>query len=139
MRCLIDTCVVSEVYKPAPNRNVIDFLGTQAEIDLFLPAIVIGEIRKGIELARPGKPEHAGRLEVWLGRLQSDYGHRILAFDSAAAEIWGRLMAANPQSGVEDAQIAAIAMAHGLVVVTRNIRDFATLGAPMHDPFAEPP
>lgn len=135
MKCLIDTCIVSELVKPRPNEKVVAFLAAQASVDLYLPVLVLGKIRTGIERARPTKPDGAARYEAWLARLTSDYGERLLPSDAAAADNWGRLMAAKRQAGVEDAQIAAIALARGLVVVTRNIADFEPFGMPVYNPF----
>lgn len=126
---------MSELVKATPNTKVIQFLETQASVDLYLSVITLGEIRKGIEKARPTKPESAARYEAWLTVLVSDYGGRILPLDPAAADIWGHSMASHPQSGVEDAQIAAIAAAGGLVIVTRNVVDFQPFGVSIHNPF----
>jgi toxin FitB len=64
-----------------------------------------------------------------------DYGDRLLSLDGDAAQVWGRLRVPNPQHAL-DKQIAAIALVHGLTVVTRNVADFAGCGVTLLNPFA---
>lgn len=135
MKYLIDNCVISEVIKPNPNDKVLAWIDSQADVDLYLSALTIGEIRKGIERARPANPTAAARYEAWLGTLVSHYGGRILPLDEPAAQAWGILMSRVPNSGVEDAQIAAIAQSRGMTVVTRNIADFKDFAIPLINPF----
>jgi predicted nucleic acid-binding protein len=135
LRYLFDTCVISELVKPSPSTSVVSWVDAQEADDLFLSVITMGEIRKGIEAARPKNLAAALRYEKWLEVLTGQYAGRILSFDETSAQIWGTLMARNPNSDVEDAQIAAIALAYEMVVVTRNVAHFAPLGVPVHNPF----
>ena len=135
LKYLLDTCVLSEIVKAAPNPNVLAWLGAQADVDLCLSAVTIGEIRKGIELAKARRLATATGFETWLTSLVAHYASRILPFDEPAAQVWGRLMAQVPGTGIEDSQIAAIALAQRMTVVTRNLADFVPLGVPCHDPF----
>ncbi len=73
-------------------------------------------------------------LEQWLDQVLHDYGDRVLALDSDAAQVWGRLRVPDPQHTI-DKQIAAIAMLHELTVVTRNVVDFANTGVHLLNPF----
>lgn len=135
MKYLLDTCTISELIKSTPNPSVLAWFGAQADVDLFLSVITVGEIRKGIEAARPRNPAAALRYEGWLDELVRNYADRILPFDEPAAQNWGRFMALVPHSGVEDAMIAAIASVGGMGVATRNVADFTLFGIPVFDPF----
>ena len=135
---LIDTNVISEARKGSrANGGVMAFWQEMANGDspVFLSAIAIGELRRGIDLIRHrGDQQQAKALEQWLGQLLDDYGDRVLAFDQEAAQLWGRLRAPNPAHAL-DKQIAAIALLHDLTVVTRNTADFAGTGVRLLNPF----
>jgi predicted nucleic acid-binding protein len=103
---------------------------------IFLGAVTVGELRRGVELIRQrGDRQQAGVLEQWLYQVLHDYGDRVLALDGDAAQVWGRLHVPDPQHAI-DKQIAAIAMLHELRVVTRNVVDFANTGVRLLNPFS---
>lgn len=135
---LIDTNIISEARKGRrANTSVRRFFleATQREQPVFLSAITIGELRRGIDLIRyRGDLPQARRLEDWLETVVSVYTRHILSFDQDAAQIWGRLRCPDPHN-LLDKQIAAIALLHGLTVVTRNTRDFAATGVALLNPF----
>jgi predicted nucleic acid-binding protein len=132
---LVDTNVMSEKRKGSKaDLGVVDSI-KQAELTLFLPVQVIGELRQGIEnLKHRGDLLQARGLETWFESMLQDFEPRILAFDLSCARIWGDLMAPNNQNPV-DKQIAAIALAYDLTVVTRNTDDFAGTGVRLLNPF----
>src|ERR1700691_2333913 len=132
---LVDTNVLSEKRKGLKaDQGVVDFI-KQAELRLFLPVQVVGELRQGIEnLKYRGDLSQTRKLETWLKSILEEFGPRILAFDLLCAQIWGGLMAPNNQNPV-DKQIAAIALAYDLTVVTRNSDDFAGTGVRLLNPF----
>lgn len=140
MGLLLDTNVVSELVKRSPSPAVTSWLARAAPDALFLGAPTIGEIVRGIETA----PD-AGRrryLERWVREdLTQQFHDRILAFDRNAATVWGRLMGEGERSGlvppVIDTQLAAIALAHGHAVATRDAV-FERLGVERIDPWVEP-
>ncbi|QNI79171.1 PIN domain protein [Synechococcus sp. RS9909] len=102
---------------------------------LFLAAVTIGELRRGVELIRyRGDHPQAQLLEQWLLEVLETYGDRVLDLDGDAAQIWGRLRVPNPHNAI-DKQIAAIALLHNLTVVTRNTDDFAGCGVRLLNPF----
>ena len=135
---LIDTNVVSEARKGAKaNRGVAAFFETVAASGepVFLSAISIGELRRGVELIRRrGDADQARRLETWLATVIESFGERILAFDADAAQIWGHLRVPDPNHAL-DKQIAAIALVNDLTLVTRNLADFEESGVKLANLF----
>jgi len=132
---LIDTNIISEVRKGARcNPGVAKWWAEVAEGDIWLSTLILGEIRKGVELARRRDPEKASVLEAWLGEVVSGFGDRVLPVDAATAEEWGRMSAIRPVP-VIDALLAATAKTNGLTLVTRNEADVAGLGVDVLNPF----
>jgi len=136
---LLDTNVVSELRKgPRGNARVQEWFASVADEDIHLSVLVIGELRRGIELIRRRDTRQAAVLERWLDRLLTDHGDRVLGIDLAVAEAWGHLSALRPGSLVDILQ-AATAQVHGLTLVTRNVRDVAWTGVPCLNPFDRAP
>jgi hypothetical protein len=136
---LIDTNVISEARKVRANPGVVAFFDSvdAANEPIYLSAITIGELRRGVELIRHrGDHDQAAVLENWLAVIVSEFADRILAFDTEAAEVWGRLRVPNPSNAL-DKQIAAIALVNDMTVVTRNTTDFEGTGLYLIDPFDE--
>jgi len=132
---LIDTNIISEVRRgDRCDAAVAAWWAGVAEDDLWLSALVVGEIRKGVELARRRDPKKAEVLETWLSAVLSAFGDRVLPVDAAVAEEWGRMNAIRPVP-VIDALLAATAKANNLTLVTRNEADVAGLGALVLNPF----
>jgi predicted nucleic acid-binding protein len=136
---LLDTNVVSELRKgERANAGVVRFIQTATAEHLFLPVQTVGEIRKGVEIIRLRRDfTQAQRIEQWLELIIQSYADRILDFDHECAQMWGRLMARNPQHPI-DRQIAAIALLYDFTLVTRNTADFSGTGVRILDPFADP-
>lgn len=134
MTFLLDTNVVSEIRRQRPNYGVADWFDTVRASDLFLSALVVGEIRQGIERLAARKPARAEVLEKWLEQLVNTYGDRIAPVTTEVAEVWGRLNAKEPLP-VVDGLIAATALAHDWTLVTRNVRDVESTGVRVLNPF----
>jgi hypothetical protein len=134
---LIDTNIISEVRKGAGcNARVSAWYASITDEDLFLSTLVLGEIRKGIELARPKDAGKAATLERWLRKVETAFGERVLGIDNAISDHWGRMSAIRPLP-VIDGLLAATALTNGLTLVTRNDRDVAGLGATVLNPFKD--
>ncbi|MGH9549291.1 MAG: type II toxin-antitoxin system VapC family toxin [Terriglobales bacterium] len=136
---LVDTDVISELRKKdKANLRVAAFFKDAAARDaaLYLAALTIGELRRGVELIRyRGDARQAQLLERWLDGLLEQYSDNVLPFDADAAQVWGRLRVPHPENPL-DKQIAATALVYDLVLVTRNVKHFASTGVKLLDPFA---
>lgn len=133
---LVDTNVISDARKgKKANPGVQKFVQRIDAADIYLSVQTIGEIRRGLENIRHrGDVPQAKKLEKWLDLVVADYADRILNFDGECAQVWGRLMSPHHEHPI-DKQIAAIALIHDLIVVTRNVDDFRGTGARIANPF----
>ena len=137
MSYLIDTNIISEIRKGERcDRHVSAWYASIADDELFLSTLVLGEIRKGLELARPRDPGKAAALERWLRDVESAFDGRVLGVDNAVSDQWGR-MSAIRSVPIVDGLLAATALVNGLTLVTRNDRDVAGLGATVLNPFED--
>jgi predicted nucleic acid-binding protein len=133
---LIDTNIISEVRKGARcDAHVAAWYVSLADEDLFLSTLVLGEIRRGIELARPRDPLKATALENWLRDVKAAFIGRVLGIDDAVSDQWGRMSAIRPVPAI-DGLLAATALTHGLTLATRNDRHVVGLGASVLNPFS---
>lgn len=140
MSFLLDTCVISEFVRRKPAESVIRWLDGQDEERLFISAITIGEIRRGIERL----PESGRRAELvnWFeGKFMHRFDQRILTITADIMQIWGCHCAKMERSGrplpVMDSLIIATALHHRLIVVTRNIADFIPSGMEVVNPWQD--
>lgn len=135
MSYLIDTNIISEIRKGERcDPQVSAWYASIRDEDLFLSTLVLGEIRKGIEVQRSKDLSKASALERWLEQVKAAFGGRVLGVDNAVSDQWGRMSAIRPIP-VIDGLMAATAMTNGLTLVTRNDRDVAGLGAKVINPF----
>ena len=140
MNVLLDTNVLSEVRRPAPDSKVLAWLDAIDEDRAFISVTSIAELRRGIALMNDGRRREA--LTAWLAEdLPARFAGRILPIDPAIAARWGDLMAQARQSGfalsVMDGFFAATALDRELVLATRNTKDFAPLGVPLLNPWTD--
>ena len=135
---LVDTNVISELRKKdRADSGVIAFF-KQAKLEkkpIYISVITIGELRRGVDLIRyRGDTPQAEALEKWLQNIIENYSENILDFSSHEAQVWGHLRVPHPENAL-DKQIAATALTHGLMVVTRNSRDFEGCEVGVLNPF----
>jgi toxin FitB len=131
-RYLLDTNIISNATKPNPSTALLGWMAEQPDNDLFISALTVAEIWRGL-LEKP-KGKKRALLEAWFAGPegpQALFAGRVLAFDDKAGLIWAHLMAdgaakGRPRSAL-DMIIAAVAEANGCVVVTDNEKDFAGL------------
>lgn len=133
---LLDTCVVSELVRPAPDPAVRAWLDRHGH-DCAMAAVSFGEISYGIESLPVGARRNG--LVAWAQGLQERYADRTLPADAAVWNAFGRLRASlramgRPQDPM-DLLIAATASVHGLTLVTRNTRHFEDTGVPLLNPW----
>ena len=133
---LIDTDILSVLRCRERHPNVVAWVSEQRTTDLYLSAVSVAEIERGIIRQENHNPAFARVLSAWLDNLLVLYGDRILAVDMPAARRWGRLRGAIGHESA-DLLIAATALERGLTVVTRNVRHFQPTGVAVVDPSAE--
>ena len=138
MTFLLDTVLVSELVKRAPNPDVIAWVDGRDEDSLFLSAITLGEIQKGISKLPDSKRKEL--LQTWLAQdLMRRFGGRIISVDGEVALTWGTLQGEAERNGqqlpVVDCLIAATARVHNLTVATRNVRDMQRCNVPVINPW----
>ncbi|TDR93884.1 type II toxin-antitoxin system VapC family toxin [Enterovirga rhinocerotis] len=129
---LVDTNVLSEARRRSP--EAVSWLRSVDPGGIHLSVITLGEIMRGIALRRGSDPVAAGHLAEWLARLRRDHADRILPITDQVAVEWGRLSAIRPR-GDADGLIAATALVHDLILVTRNVADFVDTGVSIVDPW----
>jgi toxin FitB len=120
---LLDTNVVSETRKPKPHGGVMSWLDAQESNTLYISAMTIGELQRGVEVTREQDKNKAAEIESWLEQIAAS--GQLLALDATVCREWARMM--HSQSDT----------LHELTVVTRNVRDFKALGVATLNPFAK--
>ena len=130
---LLDTNIVSELRRPKPHGGVVAWLENVPDEHLHVSAVTLGELQAGVEVTRELDRNKAEEIEGWLEQVAGTLS--VLPMDGSAFRIWARLMHRRSDALIEDAMIAATAIAHNLIVVTRNVRDFEALGVTTLNPF----
>lgn len=130
MRYLLDTNIIGNIAKPEPSESLLAWMNDRNDEELFVASLTVAEIRRGILEKPAGKSRD--RLEAWFSGPEGPlalFAGRVLPFDEKAGLIWARLMADGKTRGrprgALDTIIAAVAEAHGCIVVTDNEKDFA--------------
>jgi predicted nucleic acid-binding protein len=136
-RYLLDTNIISEVRKPKPQGGVLAWIEGLREDQLYISAVTIGELQRGVERTRSQDRPKALAIESWLDQLESTYN--VLPMDAACFREWARLMEGKSDHLLEDAMSAATARVHALKVATRNENDFDLLRVDLVNPFKHSP
>lgn len=130
---LLDTNVISELRRPRPHGAVITWLEGVADHDLHLSAVTLGELQAGVEITREQDLVKAAEIEAWIDQVAQTWN--VLPLDGRTFRVWAKLMHRRSDDLLADALIAATAINHHLIVVTRNVRDFAIFGTETLNPF----
>ena len=129
MTYLLDTYVISEYVKKQPNQQVINWIDVQEESSLFISIITIAEIKKGIVRIEKSQPSRYQKLEKWLQKIEQRFTNRILPLNENILDTWAKICGQSEAQGkklpIMDSLIAATASENNLVIVTRNLSDFA--------------
>ncbi len=137
---ILDTNILSEMMRPQPNQQVIQWLNQQPSTELFISSISIAEIEYGLYIMPQGKRKQ--QLQVRFNQfIERAFQYRVVNFDDKAAKIYGKVMGEGRRNGhpmsVPDGQIAAMALSHQAMIATRNTKDFDTCGAVLINPFID--
>lgn len=137
MSYLLDTCVLSELVKPAPDASVLTWMGQRDESELFVSSITLGELQRGV--ARLPESRRRKELAEWLRKIEAAFDGRVLGFERNTAPVWAAMMAEAEGKGKPvaafDSIIAATALEHRMTLVSRNVRDFASSGVKLLNPW----
>ncbi|BAP81978.1 putative nucleic acid-binding protein [Bradyrhizobium diazoefficiens] len=131
---LVDTNVVSEARRGSPEAT--GWLRSVDPASVHLSTLTLGEIMRGIALKQKSDPKAASHLAEWLRKLRHDHADRILAVTDQISVEWGRIAAIRPRGDI-DGLIAATAIVHDLILVTRNVGDFEDTGATVINPWED--
>ena len=139
---LLDTNVVSELMRQTPDLSVIEWIDMQPGYRLYISSVTKAEIELGITILPEGRRKQG--LQEAVVRMFGEFHGRCLAFDELAASRYAALVSTRMRAGrpisVEDAQIAAMALASGFVLATRNISDFEGIdGLSVVNPWSSAP
>lgn len=135
MKVLVDTNVISELKRGANAApRVVAWFAAIAPQNIFTSVIVLGEIRRGIELVARRDKQQADALERWYALVRERLGNRVLAVDESVMALWARISVPNMLPAF-DGLIAATALAHGLTIATRNMQDYRRAGVEVINPW----
>lgn len=138
MRFLLDICVIADAAKATKFPRLAEWLGAQANDDLAIGALTLGEFRFGVQRLATGRRREA--LKRWIdAELDPLFAERVLPIDEPVAMAWALLRATGDDAGrplpVIDGLLLATAQVHGLTFVTRNLADVEGRGVSVLSPY----
>ena len=135
---VLDTNVISEVLRPAPEPGVLAWLRSIPRREIWICTVVLAELFSGVDLMPDGKRQRLLR-EKMEQLVPTLFMNQVLLFDLSAARAYGPILVARQARGRPideiDAQIAATAKVHSATLATRNIRDFENCGVTLFNPW----
>lgn len=139
MKFLLDTCFLSELVKSVPEPTVLKWMEQRDDQTLFVSAMTFAELQRGV--ARLVESRRRAALTSWLAQLEANFSNRVLPFTLATSRYWATMCAQAEAAGRSiaafDSIIAASALEHGLVLVTRNVRDFSHVPVVLVNPWID--
>ena len=139
MKYLLDTCVLSEIIKPIPDSNVIEWLRIIDEENIYVSVLTFGELEKGIE--KVPNLTRKKKLQIWVRQdLSERFENRVINIDLKVAARWGEVQGRSEEDGnpmsVIDGLIAVSGLVHDCIVVTRNISDMKQSRVELFNPWS---
>ena len=139
MKYLLDTCLISELAKSEPDKNVVDWVLSENETNFYVSVLTFGEIHKGIEKLPESKKKK--ELQIWVeNELKNRFQNRIIGIDMHISIAWGKIQCIAEKNGKPmpaiDALIAATGIVHNLTVVTRNVADMEQSAVKLLNPWS---
>ena len=138
MKYLIDTCILSELMRIKQDPKVLAWFDSVPDSSLFVSLFSIGEIRRGI-LRLPPSHRRDELTQAFDSQLLPLFSDKLVAWNRKAAEVWAEIYTHGEEVGrcpsLLDSMIGATALAHGMAMVTRNVRDFQFEGLKVINPF----
>jgi toxin FitB len=139
MKVLLDTCVISDIYRAHKTERLRNALHAIGEENCYVSVVTLGEITNGVHQLSEGKKKRD--LLHWVGEFETKYEDRLLPITAEVAKIWGELTAKARSRGMNipapDGLIAATALCNGLSVMTENVKDFDPTGVQVINPYAK--
>jgi predicted nucleic acid-binding protein len=139
VKYLLDTCLLSELVKTSPEPSVTDWVGQRKAADMFVSALTIAELHRGV--AKLAVSKRRSELTDWLQVLEVGFENRMLPFTHETARVWADMSAQSESQGkplaLIDSLIAATALENGLTLVTRNVKDFSSTRADLVNPWVQ--
>ncbi len=133
MSFLLDTNIVSELRRNKPHGALLRWYQNIEASLLFISAVTIGELQGGIEITRRQDPEKTRELESWLSALMENAN--VLPMDAKTFQCFAKIMSGKSKAHDFDGMIAATALQHNLILVSRNEKDFKQFGVEVLNPF----
>ncbi|MEI8011761.1 MAG: type II toxin-antitoxin system VapC family toxin [Candidatus Omnitrophota bacterium] len=138
MKVLLDTCVISDIYRAHKTESLRDALHAIGEENCYVSVVTLGEITNGVHQLAEGKKKKD--LMHWVMEFETKYEDRLLPITAEVARTWGEMTAKAKSTGknipAPDGLIAATALCNGLSVMTGNVKDFEPTGVHVINPYA---